>query len=71
MGAIALPTKPIFIRERLYRKLLEIAEKEGLRNIDGGLRWHYVLNELLEQAVALYELGQLRVRRGGVGSRNA
>jgi len=65
-----VPTKPIFIRERLYRKLLEIAEREGLRNIDGRPRWHYVLNELLERALALYELGQIRIGRGGAGSRN-
>jgi len=57
-----VPTKPVFIRQRILDKIMEITEKEGYVE-NGKPRWHYVLNELLERAIALYELGQIRLRR--------
>ena len=56
-----MPTKPVFIRQKVLEQILEITKKEGYVE-DGKLKWHYVLNELLERAIALYKLGQLRLK---------
>lgn len=56
-----MPTKPVFIRKKVLEKLVEIAVREGFVR-DGRVMWHHVLNELLERAIALYELGQLKLK---------
>lgn len=58
-----MPTKPVFIRAHILEKLVKIAEREGLVTRDGKARWHYVLNELLESAIALYESGMIKIRK--------
>jgi len=58
-----MPTKPVFIRQHILDRLMEIAEKERIYDRSGKPRWHYVMNELLERAIALYEQGVIKIRR--------
>lgn len=57
-----MPSRTVYIRRRVLDKLIEIARREGYVE-NGVVKWHHVLNELLERAVAMYELGQIKLNK--------
>ena len=57
-----MPTQTIYLRKRVFEKLIDIARREGYIK-DGSIKWHSLVNDLLEQAIALYEIGQIKVRK--------
>lgn len=57
-----MPSRTVFLRRNVLEKLVEIAEKEGYVE-NGVIKWHKLLNDLLEYAIASYEMNKDILRK--------
>ena len=56
-----MPSRTVYIRRHVLDRLIEMARELGYVE-NGEVKWHSLLNDLLEMAIAMYDLGQIKVR---------
>ena len=55
--------RSIYIRKNVMQRLLKLAREAGYVKRDGRIAWQSFMNDLLEKAIALYEMGYIDIRK--------
>jgi len=56
-----MPSRTVYIRRKVLDRLIEMSKELGYVE-NGEIKWHTLLNDLLELAIAMYDLGKIKIR---------
>ncbi len=57
-----MPSRTVYLRRSVLNKLIKMAKELGYVE-NGVVKWHSLLNDLLETAIAMYEAGRLSINK--------
>jgi len=57
-----MPSRTVYIRRSVLNKLIKMAKELGYVE-NGVVKWHSLLNDLLEAVIAMYEAGRLNISK--------
>ena len=57
-----MPSRTVYLRRNVLDKLMRMARELGYVE-NGVVKWHSLLNDLLETVIAMYEAGRLSISK--------